>query len=384
MRIMFTIAHLLTALFCVNGGKQHIEFYDDQSTSRWRHEWGSDPTAAVAAMTAQKQKLLQQSVDNDTGSIIDSISSVNVDRGGWSERITAATVNDPLVRNSQEAFMLEVQAARMVIVGIEYFLGNFCDKQQVQEADSMLKLVLELKQTTIFSGFASLNDHVDKRTAEPQAEKTDRVLAKIGEEDGASIILQRYECGLPIIIMAQQQQIIPTDQLISIGYQSIRRCNNYTVLQSIPCLPNYKIVEQILVDHPLSYALTITVDIPVVYLQQFWNIVRKWKLLTNSYTIGNVTVRGMLILNESITNDIRATEKYKEYEKVFVQVDVPTIQPQLVESTQGTNRTPSAHRIRTPTTIAQKKRKNVAGETSLLSVQIWARLGFKGIEEFLL
>ncbi|GJS60909.1 mediator of RNA polymerase II transcription subunit 22A-like protein [Tanacetum coccineum] len=180
MRIMFTIAHLLTALFCVNGGKQHIEFYDDQSTSRWRHEWGSDPTAAVAATTAQKQKLLQQSVDNDTGSIIDSISSVNVDRGGWSERITAATVNDPLVRNSQEAFMLEVQAARMV-----------------QEADSMLKLVLELKQTTIFSGFASLNDHVDKRTAEPQAEKTDRVLAKIGEEDGASIILQRYECGLP-------------------------------------------------------------------------------------------------------------------------------------------------------------------------------------------
>ncbi|GKF10386.1 hypothetical protein Tco_0048312 [Tanacetum coccineum] len=97
-----------------------------------------------------------------------------------------------------------------------------------------------------------------------------------------------------------------------------------------------------------------------------------------------VTVRGMLILNESITDDIRATEKYKEYEKVFVQVDVPTIQPQPVESTQGTNMTLSAHRIRTPTTIAQKKRKNVAGETSLLIVQIWARSGFEGIEEFLL
>ncbi|GJR78700.1 hypothetical protein Tco_0149485 [Tanacetum coccineum] len=36
-----------------------------------------------------------------------------------------------------------------------------------------------------------------------------------------------------------------------------------------------KIVGQILLDHPLSYALTATVDVPAVYLQQFWKIVRK-------------------------------------------------------------------------------------------------------------
>ncbi|GKD78777.1 hypothetical protein Tco_1341398 [Tanacetum coccineum] len=184
---------------------------------------------------------------------------------------------------------------------------------------------------------------------------------------------------------------------------------------------------------PLSYALTVTVDIPAVYLQQFWNTVRKvpnanetihfmldrqeitytmdmfcltlnmlvetlnkpfiapcllheesCSTVVSVYTTGNVTVRGMLILNESITDDIRAIEKYKEYEKVFVQVNILMIQPQPVKSAQGTNRTPSAHMIRTPTTIAQKKRKNVAGETSLLIVQIWARSGFKGIEEFLL
>ena len=46
----------------------------------------------------------------------------------------------------------------------------------------------ELKQTAIFSGFASLNDHVEQRTVEfnQQAEKTDRMLARIGEEAAAN------------------------------------------------------------------------------------------------------------------------------------------------------------------------------------------------------
>lgn len=60
---------------------------------------------------------------------------------------------------------------------------------QVQAADSLLKLVSELKQTAIFSGFASLNDHVEKRIVEfnQQAENTDRLLARIGEEAAASL-----------------------------------------------------------------------------------------------------------------------------------------------------------------------------------------------------
>jgi mediator of RNA polymerase II transcription subunit 22 len=42
--------------------------------------------------------------------------------------------------------------------------------------------VSELKQTAIFSGFASLNDHVDQRIGEftQLAEKTDSMLARIG------------------------------------------------------------------------------------------------------------------------------------------------------------------------------------------------------------
>nr|GEY38811.1 hypothetical protein [Tanacetum cinerariifolium] len=55
----------------------------------------------------------------------------------------------------------------------------------------------------------------------------------------------------------------------------IRRYNNYVVLQSISCSPECKIVGKILLDHPLSYALSTTVDVPVVYLQQFWKTVSK-------------------------------------------------------------------------------------------------------------
>ncbi|GKF00685.1 hypothetical protein Tco_0027608, partial [Tanacetum coccineum] len=150
----------------------------------------------------------------------------------------------------------------------------------------------------------------------------------------------------------QQQQIIPAAQLVP-KFQGIRRCNNYDVLQNIPCLTECKIVGQILLDHPLSYALIATTDVPAVYLQQFWKTVSKKKNviqyprftkliivdlmknfdfipprleedyhsikddipLVSVYIIGNVTVQGMLIPNEFITDDIYAT---KEYMKVFV------------------------------------------------------------------
>ncbi|KAF5741783.1 mediator of RNA polymerase II transcription subunit 22a-like [Tripterygium wilfordii] len=123
---------------------------------------GGGPTAAAAAAGAQKQKNLMQRVENDIANIVDNFSHlVNVSR-----------VDDPPVRNSQEAFMMEMRAARMV-----------------QAADSLLKLVSELKQTAIFSGFASLNDHVEQRTKEFDhlAETTDRTLARIGDKAAASL-----------------------------------------------------------------------------------------------------------------------------------------------------------------------------------------------------
>ncbi|KAI6679288.1 hypothetical protein NL676_033169 [Syzygium grande] len=85
---------------------------------------GSGPTAAAAAAAVQKQRALLQRVETDIGHIVDN----------FSQLVKVARVNDPPVRNSQEAFMMEMRAARMV-----------------QAADSLLKLVSELKQTAIFS-----------------------------------------------------------------------------------------------------------------------------------------------------------------------------------------------------------------------------------------
>ncbi|KAI3867890.1 hypothetical protein MKX03_021297 [Papaver bracteatum] len=130
---------------------------------------GSGPTAAVAAAAAaaQKQKTLLQRVDTDITNIVDNFNHL----------VNAARVSDLPVRNSQEAFMMEMRGARMV-----------------QAADSLLKLVSELKQTAIFSGLASLNEHVEQKTAEfdQQAENTERMLSRIGEE--AAGCLKELEC----------------------------------------------------------------------------------------------------------------------------------------------------------------------------------------------
>nr|GEY53220.1 hypothetical protein [Tanacetum cinerariifolium] len=216
--------------------------------------------------------------------------------------------------------------------------------------------------------------------------------------------------------------------------------------------------QQILLDHPLSYALTAIADVPVVYLQQFWQTVHKvpntkdiiiFKLdtqeitytvdmfrailklpvetpdnpflapvtieiiksfmnkkkeaiqyprfiklviadlmnkfpdipqrvdenyhsikydtpLVSMYTPGNVLVRGMLIPDAFLTGEIYTTDDFKEYETVFVGVDVPMNQPQPVVSTQGTHRsTPRAYRTHTVSTASPqgKKRKQTAGES---------------------
>ncbi|KAK9099914.1 hypothetical protein Scep_023351 [Stephania cephalantha] len=120
------------------------------------------PTAAAAAAAAQKQKNLLQRADTEISNLLENFGLM----------VNVARVNDPPVRNSQESFMMEMRAAKMV-----------------QAADSLLKLVSELKQTAIFSNFASLNEHVEQCTIEFNllAEKTNRMLAEIGEEAAASL-----------------------------------------------------------------------------------------------------------------------------------------------------------------------------------------------------
>ncbi|GKA04009.1 hypothetical protein Tco_0676790, partial [Tanacetum coccineum] len=88
--------------------------------------------------------------------------------------------------------------------------------------------------------------------------------------------------------------------------------------------------------------------------------------LVSVYTIGNVTVRGMMIPDEFLTEEIRATDDYKEYEMVFVGIDVLMNQPQSVVSTQGTHMSiPRAHKTPTLTTASPqgKKRKKSADKS---------------------
>ncbi|GJW86975.1 hypothetical protein Tco_0162315 [Tanacetum coccineum] len=106
------------------------------------------------------------------------------------------------------------------------------------------------------------------------------------------------------------------------------------------------------------------------HVQTKINILHIFHVMVNRIHVDYASLLGMLILDKFITDNIHATEEYKEYEKAFVGVDVSTIQPQLVESTQGKIRTPSAHRTPTPTTIAgdvvknKRNRKQTAGEAS--------------------
>ncbi|GJT51994.1 hypothetical protein Tco_0978151 [Tanacetum coccineum] len=102
-------------------------------------------------------------------------------------------------------------------------------------------------------------------------------------------------------------------------------------------------------------------------LEEHYHSIRDDIPLVSVYSTGNVIVRGMLIPDAFITDEIRATDDCKEYEMMFVGVVVPMIQPQSVVSTQGTHRTtPSAHRSPTISIVTpqKRKRKQVVGEIS--------------------
>ncbi|GJU96148.1 hypothetical protein Tco_1320904 [Tanacetum coccineum] len=73
-------------------------------------------------------------------------------------------------------------------------------------------------------------------------------------------------------------------------------------------------------------------------LEEDYHFIKDDIPLVSVYTTGNVLVRGMLIPNAFLTVEIRETDDFKEYETVFMNVDVLMNQPQPVVSTQGTHR----------------------------------------------
>ncbi|GJV44855.1 retrovirus-related pol polyprotein from transposon TNT 1-94 [Tanacetum coccineum] len=218
-----------------------------------------------------------------------------------------------------------------------------------------------------------------------------------------------YKIGLRLFHMAQH--VIPAGQVIS-QYKSIGRCNNYAVLQSIPCsteckirtvskVPNTEDTIKFLLDtQQFTYTvdmfrdtLHLSVETPatpfvapsnihtieafmnrvgyqgvVNKLSAFFtkNLAQPWQImfkkkeviqyprfikliitdlmkkfpnipkrleedyhsikddvpLVSVYTTGNVLVLGMLIPDALLTVEIRETDDYKEYETVFMKLDL--------------------------------------------------------------
>ncbi|GJW57101.1 hypothetical protein Tco_0103832 [Tanacetum coccineum] len=108
-------------------------------------------------------------------------------------------------------------------------------------------------------------EHVEKGTIKICFVGTEYQLADLFTK---ALPKERFEYLVLRIVFHMAQQIVPASQLVP-KYHTIGRCNNYVVLQNIPCSLECKIVGKILLDHPLSYALTATFDVPTVYLQQF-------------------------------------------------------------------------------------------------------------------
>ncbi|GJS25283.1 retrovirus-related pol polyprotein from transposon TNT 1-94 [Tanacetum coccineum] len=92
-----------------------------------------------------------------------------------------------------------------------------------------------------------IKEHVERGTIELYFVGTEYQLANLFTK---ALPKERFEYLVHRIVFHMAQHIVPADQLC-------------------------KIFGKILLDQPLSYALTATADVPAVYLQQFWQTVHK-------------------------------------------------------------------------------------------------------------
>ncbi|GJR92377.1 hypothetical protein Tco_0264551, partial [Tanacetum coccineum] len=70
-----------------------------------------------------------------------------------------------------------------------------------------------------------------------------------------------------------------------------------------------------------------------------------------------------LVAHDDVVQSIFASENYKRR-------DVPTTQPQLAVSSQGTHRTPSAPRSPNPRSTLKKKKESASGESSVAKIPL--------------
>ncbi|GKD07694.1 hypothetical protein Tco_1187379 [Tanacetum coccineum] len=143
------------------------------------------------------------------------------------------------------------------------------------------------------------------------------------------------------------QKITPANELVPLNKQvAVGRCNNNTTLQNIPCLKNVGLtVKQVpnanesirfMVDKKdIIYTVDMfraTLKLPVETLEQPF-IPPDDTPLVNMYTTGEVTVQGMKISDDLLTDEIKYTHAYKDYVNANEVVEVPIIRPEPVECT---------------------------------------------------
>nr|GEU51108.1 hypothetical protein [Tanacetum cinerariifolium] len=90
-------------------------------------------------------------------------------------------------------------------------------------------------------------------------------------------------------------------------------------------------------------------------LEEEYHTIKDDTPMVNMYTTGQVTICGTHIPNDFVTDVIKDTQAYKDYVEMYKGVEVPTIQPELVESTQGTHMTPRA--TKTPNLVVVYKKR---------------------------
>ncbi|GKC39351.1 hypothetical protein Tco_1051735, partial [Tanacetum coccineum] len=83
----------------------------------------------------------------------------------------------------------------------------------------------------------------------------------------------------------------------------------------------------------------------------------------------------MEILDELLMEEMRYTDAYRDYIADFTRIEVPTMQPQPLVSTQGIISKPSAPRSPNLEKASKKKGKQIVGESSepKKSLKIWIK-----------
>ncbi|GJT79075.1 retrovirus-related pol polyprotein from transposon TNT 1-94 [Tanacetum coccineum] len=118
----------------------------------------------------------------------------------------------------------------------------------------------------------------------------------------------------------------------------------YSLHHHVPLIPYPRFMKII-----ISYYMTIFPDISRRARDAYHNL-QDDDIMKNIFNLGrNKNKVGMWIPAWMITDEMKLTEHYKMYAKVFG-LDVPLTQSQPIESTRGTHRTPSAPRSPNPTT----------------------------------